>query len=195
MKKIVFALLMLVCLIPLRTDADILANSDFANGNGNWQGDAKDIDTGELGASDSGQAGVVINLKKDKWTRIFQLFTIRDTKLYYTVTLQLSKDFKLTSQSRNDYANADLGDIPGMMFQQQLPENCISLLIQGGDNYNQIILGANLGKRGQPQTITGHLNMFHTDIESCFLLAFPPGEGSVTLTTASLSNVDPNAQP
>jgi hypothetical protein len=194
MKNLAFALILLICAWPLHADTNILVNSTFADGHAHWGPDAKDIDSGDLGAS-STPAGAVVQLKKDKWTKIYQVFTVRDKKLYYTITFQLSNDYKLGSQDSKDHSNADLGDIPGIMWQWSLPEHCWSMLIQGGDNYTQDDLEPDRSKLGQSQTLSGHLNDLHTDVESVFLLAFPPGEGSITFSTVSLSNVDPNAQP
>ena len=193
MKCIAPVLLLLLLLLPLRADQDILVNSNFTGGHGHWEGDAKDVDTGDL-SSDTPPPGAVIHLKKDKWTKMYQLFTVRDHKLYYTVTFQLSNDFKLGSQD-GDYVTADLGDVPGLDFQWRLPENSFSLLIRGGDNWTDRLLEPNMSKLGQAQTITGHLNDLHTDVQSCFLITLPPGEGTVTFTQVSLSTTDPSAQP
>jgi len=193
MKQIAFALLLLVSLWPLHADSDILVNSTFSDGHSHWQGDAKDIDSGDLG-SDTPAPGAIVQLKKDKWTKVYQLFTVRDQKLFYTVSFKTSNDYKLASRE-SDYAPADLGDIPGIAWQWSLPANCWSIMIQGGDNYTQKELQPSPVKLGQPQTLSGHFIFQATDVECVFVLAFPPGEGSVTLTTVSLSKTDPDAQP
>ncbi len=195
MKSIALVLLLSLALCPLRADTNILVNSNFADGHAHWGPDAKDLDSGDLGASGNPQPGAIINLKKDKWSKIYQMFTVRDHKLYYTVTFQLSTDYKLNSQSSDDSSAADLGDVPGIDMQWHLPERYWSMLIQGGENFSEYMLRPDLSKRGQSQTLTGHLSDLHTDVESDFVIAFPPGEGSITLTNVSLSNVDPNAQP
>jgi hypothetical protein len=193
MKKILGILLLLVCLGPLRADSDALANSNFTNGHASWQGDAQDVGSGDLG-SDSTANGAIIHLKKDKWTKIYQVFPVRAHKMFYSITYQLSNDFKFAA-SDSDYVTADLGDIPGYDFQWHLPENCLTLMIQGGDNYEERRLNLDMSKLGQTQTFSGHFPDLHSDVDSVFLIAIPPGEGSVTLTTASLTKADPNAQP
>ena len=190
MKSIAPLLLLLLLLLPLRADQDILVNSNFTDGHGHWQGDAKDNDTGDL-SSDTPPPGAVIHLKKDKWTKIYQLFDIRDKKLFYTVSFKLSDDFKFAG---NDYSRADLGDVPGLIFQEQLSENRFTLMIQGGFNFTETQLTPNVSKGTQSQTLTGRINPDSVGAQACFLIAFPPGEGSVTLTQVSLSNTDPNAQ-
>ncbi len=128
--------------------------------------------------------GVVINLKKDKWRKIYQVFTVRDKKLFYTVSFKLSDDYKLASQNNNDVSPADLGDVPGIGFPWSLPERNWSLIISGGDAPSMDRpLEPDPSKRGQPQTLTGRLTDLYTNTECVFLIAIPPGEGSVTLST------------
>jgi hypothetical protein len=197
MKSIARLLLLLLLLLPLRADQDILVNSNFSDGHGHWQGDVKDVESGDL-SSDTPPPGGVIHLKKDKWTKIYQLFTVRDKKLFYTVTFKLSDDFKFTAGAESgssDYTRADLGDVPGLMFQYQLSDNRFSLLMQGGDNFDERPLMADMSKLNQPQTITGHLNPYAVGAQSCLVIAIPPGEGTVTFTQISLSNTDPSTQP
>ena len=197
MKCIARFLLLVLLLSPLRADQDILVNSNFSDGHGHWQGDAKDVDTGDL-SSDTPPPGAVIQLKKDKWTKIYQLFTVRDKKLYYTVSFKLSEDFKFEagdSGGGNNYTRADLGDVPGLMFQMQLSENRFTLLVQGGDNFVETPLSPNLSKPGQSQTLTGRINPYTVGAQSCFVIAIPPGEGTVTFTQVSLSATDPSNQP
>ena len=191
MKSIAPILLLLLLLLPLRADQDILVNSSFTGGHGHWEGDAKDVDTGDI-SSDTPPPGAVIHLKKDKWTKIYQLFTVRDKKLYYTVSFKLSDDFKF---SDNGYSRADLGDTPGMFFQESFSENAFTMMIQGGDNFREIQLTPDSSKLGQSQTLSGRINPDNVGVQSSFIIIFPPGEGTVTLTQVSLTNVDPNAQP
>jgi hypothetical protein len=194
MKCVAFLLLLLWLLLPLRADQDILINSNFSDGHSHWEGDAKDVDTGDL-TSDTQTAGAVIHLKKDKWTKIYQLFTVRNKKLYYTVSFQLSNDFKIAPRSEGDYSRADLGDVPGLMYQAQMSESSFTLMIRGGENFTQTSLNPDVSKLGKSQTLTGRVNPYVIDVESVFLIVFPPGQGTVTLTQASLSSTDPNAQP
>jgi hypothetical protein len=189
-------LLVLACLFPLR--ADILVNGNFADGRAHWKGDLQDADAinsaslSTSGSSNSG--GVVVQLKKDKWTKIYQTFTIRDPKLYYSVTFQLSDDYKLSSHDAQDYSSIDLGDVPGFNFGWSMSERYWGLLV-GGGSYSTKFLMPNAHKTGDQQTLTGRLNDLTTDSDAVLVLAFPPGEGSVTLYSISLSATDPNANP
>lgn len=193
MKRIACALLLSACFVPLHADSAILVNSSFADGRAHWGGDAKDPDSADsaaLSMSGSGNSGgVIIALKKDKWTKIYQTFTVRSKKLYYTITFQLSDDYKL-SETSSDYTQADLGDIPGMTWQWPLPENAWSVVVDGGA-FAQKIIQPDLSKKADQQTVSGHLSELSTDLNAVFVLAFPPGEGTVTLHKVALSNTDP----
>ncbi|HEY8943889.1 MAG TPA: hypothetical protein VIM73_06500, partial [Polyangiaceae bacterium] len=190
MKSIAPFLLLLLLLLPLRADKDILVNSSFTDGHAHWQGDAKDVETGDL-SSDTPPPGAVIHLKKDKWTRMFQLFTIRDKSLFYKVSFKLSDDFKIPQPHGNDYVRADLGDVPGLMFQEELSDSAFTLMVQGGDNFQETTIRPDATKLDQSQTFTGRINPYTTGVQAVFIIVFPPGEGTVTLSQASLSYTDP----
>ena len=188
-------LLLLLGILPLR--ADILVNGNFADGHAHWKGDIQDTDAGDSaslsGANSGAAAGVTINLKKDKWTKIYQSFTARNEKLF-TITFQLSADYKLSSRNADDTSSADFSDVPGIYMMWSMSERFWNLLVSGGSFANKI-LEPDTKKMGQQQTLTGRVSDLNTDTDSVFLLAFPPGEGSVTLFNIALSPNDPNADP
>ncbi len=180
----------------MRADQDILANSNFSDGKAHWKGDVEDPDTNDLstlGEPGAG-AGAVVKLNKD-WTKMYQVFVPPTKKLYYTVTFQLSADYKLTNQNNNDTSMADFGNVDAIGFQWTLPEQYWSLIISGNWMSNTLMLRPNLSKKGQKQTLTGHVTDLTPQVETALLIAFPPGEGSVTFYNCSLSKDDPNAQP
>ena len=189
-------LLLLTCILPLQ--ADILANSNFADGRAHWKGDAQDAETADshnLARAPSGNsAGVVIKLQKDKWNKIYQNLTLRDAKLLFTITFQLSADYKLTSQNNDDRSAADFSDVPEINKPRILPEQYWRFIMAGGSNVTRT-LQPDLTKKGQQQTLSGRFSDLTINSEAVFLIAFPPGKGSVTLYNVSLSATDPNAEP
>jgi hypothetical protein len=199
------ALMVLACVLPLQ--ADILVNGNFADGHAHWKGDAEDINADgpdaipDLSKSDSSApSGVVIKLKKDKWTKIYQTFNVHDTKLYYSVTFKLSPDYKIASgRGEASYSKPDFTDVPiGWFSYWSMPESYWSLIVttsgEGSDSETSKYLRPD-PKKPSPQTITGKLNDLQNGAEALFLIVFPPGEGSITLTNISLSPNDPNAEP
>ena len=182
--------------------ADVLANSDFSEGRAHWGGDAEEIaapDPATSTGTDTPSTGVTIKLKKDRWTMIYQSFTVREPVLYYTIVFKLSPDYKLTSQGSDDSAAADFSNVPGIMQLYDVPVGHWTLLYTGTDptdstsiKMKHLEADATLAKT---QTLTGKLINLNNGADASLILAIPPGEGSVTLSTVELSPTDPNAQP
>jgi hypothetical protein len=191
MKTIACALLVLACLVPLR--ADILVNSDFTDGRAHWKGDAQPLDMSDL-SSPTTPAGVTITLKKDKWTKLYQVFTTKEKKLRYSVTFKLSSDYSVEEETSDGSSGGmmspspGLNDIEGMYPLYLSPWRAKWVIVpydigEGSSTY--IFLTPDLQKP-DAQTLTGTIRGFNGDDEKILLLAFPPGEGSVTLLNLSL---------
>ncbi len=193
MKRIACALLLLSCLLPLQADSsEFIANSTFADGRAHWKGDPQEPDAalGSVDVSSNGSSGsVVINLKKDKWTKIYQIVTVRAKHLDYTVKFVLSDDYKLSAKSGDDMSQADFGDVPGINWTWSLAENEWALILSGG-SWGQKYLTPDTTK-GKEQTLSGRMSGDLTQgQEAVFLIAFPPGQGSITFHQISLKNGD-----
>jgi hypothetical protein len=200
MKRIALALFAMAWFFNLRADTDILVNSDFSDGKAHWKGDAEepsssgDVDLGAINNGGSGNnAGIVIKLKKDAWTKIYQSFSVTSEKLYFTITYKLSPDYKQESTSYQDVSTADFGEIPGINGTWSLAERYWYMMVPGG-NYVQRELEPNLRKKDQQMTLTGRLTGLTKYDDTQFILAFPPGQGSVTLYKVGLSLTDPDAE-
>jgi hypothetical protein len=194
MKRAALILFVLACTLPLR--ADILVNSNFTDGRAHWRGDAKDLDTSGDLSNPSLQGGVIITLKKDKWSKVFQTFPVRNAKLYYTITFKLSPDYKIAPRlgtGSDAFSSADLTDVPGRMS-GDFDENAWHLIVRNtGSPWEasfQMLYPD--PSKPSPQTLTGRVGELPTDTEAVLLLLIPPGEGSVTLLKVSLSPNDPN---
>jgi hypothetical protein len=199
MKRTALALVFALSMGSLGAEPDILLNSNFAEGHAHWKGDALDIETPDApklmrAAVTTTPAGVAIKLKRDQWTKIFQTFIVRDPKLFYTVTFRLSPDYKLISQNNDDTSSADFTDVEAINAAIPLPEQNWTLLLAGGSTA-QRALHPDLNKRSEPQSISGRLSDLNPGIEAVLVIAFPPGKGTVTLSSISLTNVDPDAEP
>ena len=203
MKTAVIYLIVLMTVALPQLRGDVLVNGDFSEGRAHWTGDAEEIaapDTQDASddSSDSTAPGVTVTLSKDKWTMIYQGFTVRDPALYYTVTFKLSSDYKLADANKDDQLAADFSDVPGIMKLYTLPTARWSLIYTGTDPTNEnSIKTKSLAPdttTTQSQTLTGKLINLSEGADANFVIAFPPGEGSVTLTTVQLSPESP-AQP
>ncbi len=184
---------------------DVLVNGDFSEGRAHWIGDAEETvapdtsDSAENGSDSTPATGVTVTLSKDKWTMIYQGFTVRDPALYYTVTFKLSPDYKLADANKDDQLAADFSDVPGIMKLYTLPTARWSLIYTGTDPTNENSIKTKSlepdATTTQSQTLTGKLINLNDGADANFVIAFPPGEGSVTLTTVQLSPDSPTAQP
>ncbi|MCE0521419.1 MAG: hypothetical protein LV480_00735 [Methylacidiphilales bacterium] len=181
--------------------APILINSDFAEGRAHWKGDAKDLDNSgqvDLTTGNSTTPGVIITLKKDKWTRIYQAFSVRNGKLYYSITFKLSPDYKIavpTGNNNNASSAPDVSDIPYMWTESMSEYGWAMLVVENvwGMQARASEFFQPDPRKPSPQTLTGRLNELNVGPDATFVLFFPPGQGSITLLNISLSPYDPNA--
>jgi len=189
MRTLAAAVILLMLAVPLR--ADILANSNFADGRAHWKGDGKEIDTDDISAGN--QPGITVTLQKDKWTKIYQVFSTQEKKVSYNITFTLSNDYRVDKGAggSGDVSgpSAGLDDIEGMYpLYAYAMGGAWTLIVEdfgaGGSAF--------LHPRPNPdktvsQTLTGHLQGFDSSTEKILILAFPPGEGTITFTNVSLT--------
>ena len=196
MKVIAWALLILTWIVPLQ--ADILANSDFADGPAHWQGDAEAITTPEsLADPSAAPPGVVISLKPDRWTKIYQTFTAPVDFLKYTIILKLSPDYSADLLKDTPASQPHLPAPPGLT---DLPGYTCATIANGitGDSMAAVFvtepnstgiypIQLDLNKSGS-QTFSDTIGGDFSEGKASIVVAFPPGRGSVILTTVSLNN-------
>jgi hypothetical protein len=194
MKTPLFALLVLAAGWPLQ--ADILVNGNFADGRAHWKGDAENVDTSNDLASPSNQGSVTITLKKDKWTKIYQTFSTHEKRVDYSITFTLSSDYHVDADETSGGAmgpSPGLDDIDGMyplyLFANA---NTWTLIVReiGARGSSYIYLQPDV-KKTDAQTLTGKIQGMTETADKILLLAFPPGEGTITLTNISLTPEDP----
>jgi hypothetical protein len=182
-------LLVFACTISLR--ADILVNGNFADGHAHWKGDAKDPDTTTSDLSNpNSQNGVTITLKKDKWTKIYQSFNTREKKLHYSITFSLSSDYQVDHNQPENSGLArppGLDDIEGVPFCYASDTGTWACMIAEGLDTSSFSLRPDTTKTDS-QTLSGILHGASGDDSEQMVLifAFPPGEGSITITNISL---------
>ncbi len=179
--------------------ADVLVNSDFSQGRAHWGGDAEEVTATDLKTGDADSTAVTIKLKKDKWTMIYQGFTVREPVLYYTIVFRLSKDYKLAGKDGDDTEAGDFSSVPGIMQLYDVPPAHWTLFYTGTDPTDAGSIKTKHfdpeSKPGKIQTLSGKLINLAYGADANLILAFPPGKGSVTLKLLQLSPKDPDAQP
>jgi len=183
MKPLLLLLLLAVWVTPANAN-DILANGNFSDGSAHWQGDR---------ATDSDSPDLVIPLKHDTWTKIYQVFHSSDSALKVHVTYTLSADCTFLPQNGTaGFALTDgvLKDITGL----HVPNVGTTLIPVGGflsvivDLSKPLVFSSILGGKvsTDSQTASGFFYDLNPHEEKTFYLAFPPGTGTVTLTNVSL---------
>jgi len=197
MRTLLFAVLVLALILPLR--ADILANGNFADGRAHWKGDAKDIDTGDDLSNPSPQGGVTITLQKDKWTKIYQTFDTQEKNVQYSITFTLSSDYQVQENSSNEGSGSMQGSVtPGLDDVEGMPYiygyslgGSWMLVVREFGSYGSSYLHPRPDpKKTDSQTLTGEISGLTASAEKIILLAFPPGVGTITLTNISLTAED-----
>lgn len=159
---------------------DILANGDFSNGSAHWQGDR---------TTDTDSAHLVITLKHDTWTKIYQVFHSSDSALKVHVSYSLSEDCTFLPQNGMAgfyLTDGVLKDITGL----RIANVGATLIPIGGflsvivDPSKPLIFSSIMGGKAdaEAQTASGFFYDLNPHEEKTFYVAFPPGKGTVTLT-------------
>jgi hypothetical protein len=124
---------------------------------------------------------------------------VREPVLYYTIVFKLSKNYKLANAGSDDSAAGDFSTVPGMMQLYDAPVGRWSLFYTGTDPTDSSSIKAKHlnpdATPGKIQTLTGRLINLANGADANLILAFPPGQGSVTLKLLELSPSAPDAQP
>ncbi len=197
----------LAFIAPLKAD-NILANSDFSDGSANWKGDGKDassVDMTDIGTSldNSGAAkGMIVTLDPKRWKMISQTFETSEKALDFSMTYKTTSDFsegavpgglgitmilqtmlKIPLQSNNGF-----GFPPNM---QQRPGASSSALVAIADLDQNVVIyspvSANLST--DSTTNSTRLNGLLEHAEKTLYVLFPPGSGSITFSSITLSPV------
>ena len=163
--------------------ADILANGDFTNGSANWSGDR---------ITNTDATDLVIPLKHDNWTKIYQTFNTKETCLKLTVSFSLSDDSSmLPKNSTIQFYVSDgvVKDITGIQTKTEMAKmpmgGFFAVIVDPPTNTIDfsIMKSAPIVDSQTSQGFFYHL-MAHE--EKTFYLCFPPGTGTVTLTHVAL---------
>jgi hypothetical protein len=203
-KNIVPVLFLAAALLPLH--ADILANGDFADGAAHWHGDGNGSADG--GAGDAAALlnptttqGLVIHLLPTKWTKIYQTFNTHENALNYVVTYKTSADCVFSNDAMvSNVTPSVLRDLTGTLFRSPIHLEQGSWLLMVYDPAQLSMTYSELKPAiGKPdaQTTTGTFPKLVAHEEKAIYLAFPPGEGTITLLKVQLvsTNASPDSSP
>ncbi len=198
MKKIVLMLLICSSLIPLRAN-DILANGDFTQGTAHWKGDGKNLSDTDLADPSArnntapSSNGILIPLQT-KWTRISQIFNTKEKALDCSVTYKFSPGIAFSNTYPGSTENtgiALLETITGiklMGLMPPIPKGGLLVIISDPTNnlLSSEIIQPNLSSLDE-QTSKVTIPHLTAHEEKTLYLAFPPGEGTVTVLKVELT--------
>ena len=166
-----------------RADDDIILNGNFQDGKTHWHGDG---DVPDIGGS------LVITLKPDKWSVVYQDFSAETTQLRLKITYSYSDDCTLAKPRSPDQLVPPL-DAAGLE-QATGMENAIGSLNLPGTSSWMVVMTSGGRYRGEhpvysgtndanPRTYSTTLSEWSREFNrDDMCLAFPPGQGTVTIT-------------
>jgi hypothetical protein len=191
MKSLAPILLFITALIPLKA-AQELKNSDFTDGLNGWEGDVEMASTAEdalaaptLGETAPSQApGVVIKLSRTDWTHVTQDFVPKAGQGTLTIVYKFSDDLAFSSNSK-DYVN-----MPTLLGLGVEPFNITPghfLAMFFAPTKTKVFYIDIAPETGSPsQTFKTQIKHLARNMGETLYLAFPPGEGTVTLLQVGL---------
>ena len=200
MKALLFVAFLAGSSIATLADNNLLKNGDFASGSARWEGDGHIADSGggNRGAPAPATKGIVVKLRHLDWTKVTQDFDGRWGKYTATITYSVSPDFKLSTKAE-DYINlAQKLNLYLKAFDGTPGQWVFIINDPAGKRFHPVKIAPKIAPSGI-QTITATVNVAAPPIKpgaepvtgngqgtKGFYLAFPPGEGTITLQSISL---------
>jgi hypothetical protein len=179
--------------LPLAHGGDILLNGDFSDGKTHWHGDGDAPDTG---------GRLVITLKPDKWSIVYQDFNAESAQLRIKITYSLSDDCSLVAKKSDDAMVPPL-TADGFEDATGLQTGISNVTLSGDESWMVLVISGGwlqqenpvfIKPGSNPRTFTATLSQWSGHfINDSLCLAFPPGQGTVTITKVEL--IGPKTSP
>jgi hypothetical protein len=180
MKKIFIALFLLSPLHLLHAD-NLLSNGDFTDGINHWQGDG----------SQSTFAGLVVRLKPDAWTKVYQDAVLPGAQATLKIAYTLSSDATFSSALQGVQQGPDLSKLLGFSVGSGVvsihPNSWLIFLVEDVQHFTSYVNVTPRFGTDQLQTTGGTIPNLKGQSGKTLYLAFPPGQGTVILQNVSLS--------
>jgi hypothetical protein len=203
--KLPLVLSLLALLMSLRAD-DIVANGDFSQGAANWDGDVSSDDSATPNLSSSATsatpAGLTIQLKQDRWTHISQVVQTNADSLKCTVVWRMSSDCSLVTdaaQGNGSVMSKDtFGNLTNYDYGYHMPVKAGDWILMAvkrepgmpKNPWCPIEIPSSKGDPTKQQDATVVFKSLGTYGEKKIVLAFPPGQGSITLLKVAITSLN-----
>jgi len=192
MKNILFSLLVLACLLPLRAD-NWLENGDFLDGINHWHGNGKaPSDFAPSNPMDPvdplTSKGLIVPLKDMDWTMVAQDFKGKSASGVMTVTYMVSPDLTFSTK-KEDYLNMPdhIGYDAWAPFNTPPGKWIIFMSDFGSDHGSYYEVKPTLHS-SDPQTFQTRIKGLTPFEDKTITLAFPPGSGMIIILKVSLTD-------
>jgi hypothetical protein len=162
---------------------EVLQNSDFSSGLTHWDGDCRSPSTGADGSAAG--PGAMINLLST-WTQMTQDFNAKKGAYLVKVTFTLTPETTFSSEA-GDYRKipSKLGLTDLSEFRVKRGDWC--LIVTDLEARRYVHCAVTPAQGGTLQTITGSIQIDQDADHDLFCLAFPPGHGSITIQSVSMT--------
>jgi hypothetical protein len=192
MKSLVFALLVLAAIIPLRADGNLIQNGDFTDGINHWRGNGRSpADFAPANPFDKPDPftsqGLIIPLRHRDWDKVAQDFKGKNTSGVLTITYKVAPDLVFSTKAE-DYVNMpDQLHYDGWVSVNTPPGNWVVFLSDFGTTHGTYwTIEPKLGS-ADPQTFTAQLSGLTPFSDKTITLGFPPGSGNLVILKVTLT--------
>jgi hypothetical protein len=163
-------------------DNNVLRNGDFSSGLAHWEGDGRSLATTTDALAPGNGMGVEL---RAEWTKVMQTFDVKRGGYTVSITYSLTPGTTFTSDGK-DYRKIPkkLGFDALQEFRAKKGEWVI--IITDRKRFMHCAIKPPAAGSGE-QTVTGNFRLDYEGDDQTFCLAFPPGNGVVTIENIALT--------
>jgi hypothetical protein len=162
---------------------NLLQNGDFSSGLAHWDGDGRSLATTTNAIAPRNGMGVEL---RAEWTKVMQNFDVKRGDYTVSITYSLTPGTTFTPDVK------EYRKIPGKLGFNALKEFRVkkgewAMIITDRERFVYCAIKPPEAGNGE-QTVTGDFNLDYDGDDQTFCLAFPPGNGVVTILNIALTS-------
>ena len=168
--------------VALADDSNLLQNGDFSSGLAHWDGDGRSLATTTNALAPGNGMGVEL---RAEWTKVIQNFDAKRGDYTVSITYSLTPGTTFTADEK------DYRKVPKKLGFDALQEFRVkkgewAIIITDRKRFVHCAIKPPEAGNGE-QTITGNFKLGYNGDDQTFCLAFPPGNGVVTIQNIALT--------